>query len=194
MDERAADDEIDRRLRQSFDQMRANLLRRGAEPAAPEVVPEEVVEPSVPAKLFIGPGATFYDDRWRWMDWSGRTRSWSWPAALTFGAWFGYRRMYGWMALYLVWVFVAPALGLLGVPWPILLSAQAGVMLAAGLYGNFLYLLRYRRVARRVVERYGSHEAQVQALAAAGGVDGRSAYLVCAAVTVMAAVTALALD
>ena len=47
-----------------------------------------------PTKTFVGPNGTYYDERWRWMEWRGRSRSWNWSAALTFGGWLAYRRLY----------------------------------------------------------------------------------------------------
>lgn len=170
--------ELEARLRESFGRLRERapgdlgLAGQDPDPGGPEVR-----EPSLPAKLFIGPNATWYDDRWRWMDWRGRRRSWNWAAASTFGAWFGYRRMYGWLPLFGASTLVTVSLGLLGTPLLIPLGLLLGLALFAGLFGNHLYLEHFRRAAGRIAERHEHHEAQVEAIVQAGGVDRRAAWL-----------------
>ena len=59
----------------------------------PALDPDAVV-PFDSTKTFVGPNGTYYDERWRWMEWRGKRRSWNWSAALTFGGWLAYRRLY----------------------------------------------------------------------------------------------------
>lgn len=189
-----ADQDIERQLRASFGRMRT---RAGHEAPVVAGLDEEgglSGEPSVPAKLFIGPNATWYDDRWRWMDWRGKNRSWNSAAAFTFGAWFAYRRMHGWLTLYLVWM-AAMLLALMsGVPAVVPLGLHAGVIVLAGLYGNALYLRHFRRIAREVAERQDSHEAQLAAIATAGGVAPQAAYAVPAGLVALTVAIGLILD
>jgi hypothetical protein len=180
------DEDIERQLRASFGRMRSRASREAPAIAGTDVDDRPAGEPSVPAKLFVGPNATWYDDRWRWMDWRGKSRSWNSAAALTFGAWFAYRRMYGWLVLYLVWISAMLLALMSGVPAVVPLGLQVTVMIAAGLYGNTLYLRHFRRVARDVAQRQGSHEAQLTALAEAGGVTPRVAYAVPAGLIALA--------
>ena len=68
---------------------------------ADQIVAEPGVTPLDSTKTFVGPNGTYYDERWRYMEWRGRSRSWNWAAALSFGGWLAYRRMYAAAALYL---------------------------------------------------------------------------------------------
>jgi hypothetical protein len=130
------------------------------------------------AKAFVGPEGTYYDDRWRWMDWRGHAYSWNWAAALTFGVWLAYRRMYTLAMLRSAWLVLLVALALAGVPLGLLLPAEAIVAVALGMYGNTLYLQHFRRFARDAVRRFEDYRERVAALAAGGGVDRRSAWIV----------------
>lgn len=175
----SADDDLNQQLRQSFARMRTQVAGV-RDSGAPSEAADAAVEPSLPAKLFIGQNATWYDDRWRWMEWRGRSLSWNGAAAASLGIWFGYRRMYRWLAVAMAWLGLVVILALTGVPLRILLSFQALVMLACGLYGNHLYLQHFRRIARGVAETRHTHAAQVQAITAAGGVDQRTAMVAAA--------------
>jgi hypothetical protein len=146
--------------------------------AMPEPAPmEALLEPegtnalAVPAKSFIGPNATYYDDRWRWMHWRGRTRSWNWAAASTFGAWLAYRRMAGAALAHGGWLCLLVALALSGVPVGLLVLAQLVVALGLGLYGNTLYFHHYMRVAEKLSEENQEHETLNAAAASSGGVN-----------------------
>lgn len=186
-------DDLDQQLRQSFARMRSKVAARPDSGPAP-AEPEDVIEPSLPAKLFIGPNATWYDDRWRWMDWRGQAISWNGAAAGSFGVWFGYRRMYGSLALALGWLGLLCILALTGVPLRLLLSVQALAMLGAGLYGNQIYLRHFRRIAREVAETRHTHAAQVQAITAAGGVDRRTPALAGAGVAALVLLVAIVMS
>lgn len=187
-----ADEDIERQLRASFSRMR---VREAEAPPLTELDDATPAgEPSVPAKLFVGPNATWYDDRWRWMDWRGKSRSWNSAAAFTFGGWFAYRRMHRWLALYLAWTAAMLIALLSGTPAVIPLGLQAVVMVLAGLYGNTLYLRHFRRIARDVARGQDSHDAQLAAIAEAGGVAPRLAYAVPAGLIGLALLIALVLD
>ena len=171
------DPDLEARLRESFGRLRDRQIDE-FDLRNPERDPDdEVREPSLPAKLFIGPNATWYDDRWRWMDWRGRRRSWNWAAASTFGTWFGYRRMYGWLLAQALCVLSAVGLILIGLPLLIPLAVLVVASALAGLYGNHLYLRHFRRHAGRIAELHDDHEDQIRAVARAGGVDRRMAWL-----------------
>ncbi|HEX6143660.1 MAG TPA: DUF2628 domain-containing protein [Geminicoccaceae bacterium] len=189
------DPDLELRLRQSFGRLRERGASSLPGPLADgEADPEEPVrEPSVPAKSFIGPNATFYDDRWRWMDWRGQQRSWNWAAATTLGAWFAYRRLYGCLSAFGVLMLLVLTLLMTGVASAIPLGLLLAGMIGAGLYGNFLYLRRYRQVAREIVERYDEHEDQVREIERAGGVDPRAAYAWPAVLTLAALLIAAGL-
>lgn len=130
------------------------------------------------AKAFVGPEGTYYDDRWRWMDWRGHSYSWNWAAALTFGVWLAYRRMYGLAMLRSGWLVLLVGLALAGVPLGLLLPAEAILAVALGMYGNTLYLQHFRRFAANAVRRFEDYRERVAAMAAAGGVDRRTAWIV----------------
>jgi hypothetical protein len=165
---------IKARLKESFERMRDREVGDTQPTDADE---DEVREPSVPAKLFIGPDATWYDDRWRWMEWRRRWRSWNWAAATTFGLWFGYRRMYGWLLAQSLCVLAALALFLIGVPFLVPIALLVASVVLAGIYGNYLYLNRFRRVAGKIARTIDDHESQVEAVERAGGVDRRIVWL-----------------
>ncbi|MGH6943628.1 MAG: hypothetical protein ACREH6_05340 [Geminicoccaceae bacterium] len=154
---------------------RFGRLRQGApETAAPAdhlLLDTEGALPIDSAKTFVGPNGTYYDEQWRWMDWRGRSRSWNWPAALTFGGWLAYRRLYAIAALYLGWLGLMFGLALDGVPLPL---EALGVLVAAvglGAYGNTLYLWHFKRSAWAVAQERSEHEARLAALARVGGTD-----------------------
>lgn len=139
------------------------------------------------AKAFIGPNATYYDDRWRWMHWSDHWRSWNWAAAASFGIWFAYRRMYRYAALVVLWLGLLAALAVSGTPLHELAIAHLVVAVGLGLYGNTLYHLHFLRVARNVARRHPDHAGRVAALNEAGGVDRRAALVMVGTIVVVVA-------
>ena len=144
-------------------------------PAALPAQPDgELVLPVDSAKTFIGPNGTYYDDHWRWMDWMGRTRSWNWAAATTFGGWLAYRRLHRLAALHLAWLGLLLGLALNGVPVPLIGSLLVIAAVVLGLYGNTLYFRRFKRVAVDVGQQHAEHRARLDALAAAGGTSRRA--------------------
>lgn len=147
-------------------------------PAPPPPVQfEPEAEPlGVSPKSFVGPNATYYDDRWRWMDWRGRSRSWNWAAAATFGGWLAYRRMYRSACVYAAWLASLVAAAVAGVPPALLVVALVLAAVALGFYGNKLYFRHFLRLARELGERHPEHEALTRAAVAAGGVDRRAAW------------------
>jgi hypothetical protein len=154
------------------------------EPAPPPIGPAglptppdgELVLPIDSAKTFIGPNGTYYDDHWRWMDWMGRSRSWNWAAATTFGGWLAYRRLYRLAALHLAWLGLLLAAALHGVPLPLIGSLLIAGAVVLGLYGNTLYFRRFKRAAVDVAQRHAEHRARLEALAAAGGTSQRAVW------------------
>jgi hypothetical protein len=142
----------------------------------------EAAEPPVlpfdSTKIFVGPNGTYYDERWRWMEWRGRNRSWNWAAALTQGGWLAYRRLYGAAAVYLAWLGVLLLMLLDGVSLRLTaLLAQIGIAIGLGLYGNRLYRASFRRAALEVAQRHEEYALRVSALAGRGGVDRRAAWV-----------------
>jgi hypothetical protein len=152
----------------------------------------ELVLPIDSAKTFIGPNGTYYDDQWRWMDWMGRTRSWNWAAAATFGGWLAYRRLYRLAGLHLVWLGLLLAAGLNGVPVPLIGALLVAGAVLLGLYGNTLYFRRFKRAAVDVGQRHAEHRARLEALAAAGGTS-RWAVLALAGAGALVAILVVAL-
>jgi hypothetical protein len=137
---------------------------------------ETVVLPFDSAKTFVGPNGTYYDERWRWMEWRDHNQSWNWAAALSLGGWLAYRRLYGAMALHLGWLGLLMILAVNGVPLTLLAVLQLGMAVTIGLYGNLMYRQFFRRVALRVARDHQEHAARVAALADAGGTDRRAVY------------------
>lgn len=133
------------------------------------------------AKTFIGPHGTYYDERWRWMEWRGENRSWNWAAALSFGGWMAYRRFYHHAAFHLVWLGLLVLLALNGTSLRFLAVVQLAVAVWVGLYGNTWYQQRFRQAAAAAAQVSGGHEARLEALARAGGVDRRAVWLLAAA-------------
>jgi hypothetical protein len=142
--------------------------------AAPSGVPPAAQPPSkVPvdsSKTFVGHNGTYYDESWRWMDWRGTRQSWNWPAALTFGHWFAYRRLHLFAGLHLLWLAGLTAAAVNDIP---LIALAALLLLAVGLtgvYGNTLYFFAFRRAVDHVTEHgEGSYQERRGQLAAAGG-------------------------
>ena len=155
--------------------------REDAPRAAPVAVPlvEEPGE-AIAAKPFIGPHATYYDDRWRWMDWRGRRRGWNWPAATTCGVWLAYRKMYRWAVVYLAIFSLFVVLAAAGVPLRLLGVLFIGANVVLGTYANMLYFQHFRRVARLVGNHHADFRTTAAALATAGGVDPAGARLMVA--------------
>lgn len=160
------------------DQVNENLrqfwrLRRHAEDERPTVADQYVAESGITPldsnKTFVGPNGTWYDERWRYMEWRGRSRSWNWAAALSFGGWLAYRKMYASAMLYLAWLGLLLGLAINGVALWLLAAALLVAALALGNYGNALYLACFRRAALRAAQSEGQHEDRLAALARAGG-------------------------
>ncbi|HLT02586.1 MAG TPA: DUF2628 domain-containing protein [Geminicoccaceae bacterium] len=139
------------------------------------------------AKTFVGANATHYDESWRLMEWRDRNHSWNWAAALTFGGWLAYRRLYGYAALHVVWLGLLLLLAVNGVPLLPLASLQLAVVLLLGVYGNALYRRSFRKAATAAAEREGEHPARLALLRAAGGVDVRAPWIMAGAVVVLGA-------
>lgn len=163
----ASPDQVNERLRQFW------RLRRHAEPSritfADQYVDEPDIQPVDSTKTFVASNGTYYDERWRFMEWRNRRRSWNWAAALSFGGWLAYRRMYVAAALFLLWLGLLVVLAVNGVLlWP-LGVALAAALFALGSYGNALYMLRYRRAALEAAQGDGQHQDRLAALARAGG-------------------------
>ena len=143
-------------------------------PVTPSGVPPPAAVPSkLPidsAKTFVGLNGTYYDESWRWMDWRGTRRSWNWPAALSFGHWFAYRRLYGFATAHLL-LFAGLAAAIVNnFPIIALILPVLAMIGLAGVYGNTLYFLSFRRAVNRVTERSeGSYDQRRGQLAASGG-------------------------
>ncbi|MEZ5935100.1 MAG: hypothetical protein R3F54_24855 [Alphaproteobacteria bacterium] len=171
---------------------RATLGLLARPQAAPSGVPPAAEPPSkVPvdsSKTFVGHNGTYYDESWRWMDWRGTRQSWNWPAALTFGHWFAYRRLHLFAGLHLLWLAGLAAAAVNDIPLivlPALLLLMVGL---AGVYGNTLYFFAFRRAVDHVTQHgEGSYEERRGQLAAAGGTSVLSLCLM--AVLSLAAVT-----
>lgn len=149
---------------------------------APTGVPPAAEPPNkVPvdsSKIFVGRNGTFYDESWRWMDWRGTYRSWNWPAALTVGHWFAYRRLYKLAGLFLMSI---AGLAIAAVNQvPIIAVGAAAILLAglSGLYANILYFQVFRKAVAHVTENgEGSYRELNDQLAAAGGVNRRAPFV-----------------
>jgi Protein of unknown function (DUF2628) len=163
----ASPEQVNERLRQFW------RLRRHAEPAeitfADQCIDEPEITPVDSTKTFVGTNGTYYDEQWRFMEWRSRRRSWNWAAALSFGGWLAYRRMYAAAALFVIWLGGLVALAVNGVPLWLLVVAQAAVLIALGSYGNVLYMRRFRRAAVQAAQGDGQHQDRLAALARAGG-------------------------
>ncbi len=153
---------------------------QGAPAGEPDLIPIDS------AKTFVGPNGTYYDERWRWMEWRGLARSWNWPAALTFGAWLAYRRLYRWAALYVAWLGWLVVMAMNGASLRFLAVAQLAIALAFGAYGNTLYLQHFRQMARKIGRQQCEHGARLCALADSGGVDRPAVWCMVAAGVVIA--------
>jgi hypothetical protein len=151
------------------------------DPAPAALTVAEAAEPAVlpfdSTRVFVGPNDGYYDERWRWMEWRGRNRSWNWAAALSFGGWLAYRRLYAAAAAYLAWLGMLVLMVLHHVFLPLTVVAQLVVAVAVGLYGNRLYQASFRRAALEVAKRHEEYALRVDALAARGGVDRRAVWL-----------------
>jgi hypothetical protein len=172
-------EQVNERLRQFW------RLRRHAEPAditfADQYVEEPGVIPLDSSKTFVGTNGTYYDERWRYMEWRSRRRNWNWAAALSFGGWLAYRRMYLAATLVVIWVGLLVALAVNGVlVWPLVI-AQVGALLALGGYGNALYMMQFRRAALEAAQRDGLHQDRLDALARSGGTSRLAVYLMAVA-------------
>lgn len=163
---------------------RTDAARRLVGLAGVDVDPAASVLPLDVSRTFVGPNATYYDECWRLMEWRGRNRSWNWPAALTFGGWLAYRRLYGYALLHSIWLGVLLLLAMRGTSTLLLAPLQVVLALLLGLYGNSLYRRRFRKAAMAAAQHEGGHAARLAALAAAGGVDRRAAWILVFALVV----------
>lgn len=166
-----------------------------AKPAPAEMPPPPEAQQKVPidsSKTFVGHNGNYYDESWRWMDWRGTNRSWNWPAALSFGHWFAYRRLYLFAGLHLVWLAGLAAAAVNDIP--ILGLALLAILMVglAGVYGNKLYFRAFRRAVDHVTRNgEGSYEELRGQLADAGGTR-TAAPCIMAAVTIASIASALA--
>jgi hypothetical protein len=164
---------------------RFGRLRRPPAAEPPSLLAERqspaAVVPVDSAKTFVGPNGTYYDERWRWMEWRGLNRSWNWAAALTLGGWFAYRKFYVLAALYLGWLGLLFALAVDGTSLRLLLVVQLIVAVVVGYYGNTLYQLRFRQMSWKVARQHDDHAARLAALAEAGGVNRRAVWVMATA-------------
>jgi hypothetical protein len=171
----ASPDQINERLRQFW------RLRRHAEPERTTLADQYIDEPEITpidsTKTFVGINGTYYDERWRFMEWRNKRRNWNWAAATSFGGWLAYRRMYLAAALFVVWIGLLVALAVNGVLiWPLAI-AQVSALLALGSYGNALYMAKFRREALRAAQGDGQHQDRLEALARSGGTSRLAVYL-----------------
>ena len=171
----ASPEQVNERLRQFW------RLRRHAEPSeitfADQYIDEPEIMPVDSTKTFVGANGTYYDERWRFMEWRDRRRNWNWAAALSFGGWLAYRRMYAAAALFVLFLGLLVALAVNGVLlWP-LAVAQLAALLALGAYGNVLYMMRFRRAALEAAQGDGEHQDRLDALARAGGTSRPAVWL-----------------
>lgn len=179
------DDGHGERLARRFGHLRRPQVSE-PDPAIADQVQRALV-PVDSAKTFVGPNGTYYDERWRWMEWRGLNRSWNWAAALTFGGWLAYRRFYVLAALYLGWLGLLLMLALGGAPLRFVAVLALIVAALVGFYGNVLYQQRFRRMSWKVAEQHDDHAARLKALADAGGVDARAVWLMALAGGALAA-------
>lgn len=164
--------------------------------AEPGAAVDEATEtiPIDSAKTFIGINGTYYDESWRWMEWRGQTVSWNWAAALSFGGWLAYRRLYALAGANLAWLSLLIALAINGAPLRLLAVAQIAAGIVLGCYGNTLYMHQFRRAAATAARGGGEFDDRLARLARVGGTDSRAVYfLFAAAAGVAAALTFLTL-
>jgi len=166
------------------------------EPIGPLGVPPAAKPPDkVPidsSKTFVGPNGTFYDEAWRWMDWRGAKRSWNWSAALSFGHWFAYRRLYGHAGAYVVWLVCLAAALVNNLHVGVVAGLLILSLILVGFYTNTLYLLVFKNAVAEVTENgEGSYDDLRQQLADAGGVNPNAPWYM-AGLTVMGIGMALA--
>jgi hypothetical protein len=145
------------------------------------------------SKTFVGPNGTYYDESWRWMDWRGTRRSWNWSAALSFGHWFAYRRLYWIAGLYLVWLGGLAAAAVNDAPILLLAVLALAMVGLTGAYANSLYFQAFRRAVSHVTEKgEGDYQELKGQLAAAGGADPTAPFAM-AAMTLATIAAALGL-
>lgn len=128
-------------------------------------------------RAFLGDNATYYDEKWRWMDWRGARTSWNAAAAVGFGFWLAYRRMYGLAAIQLVWLSVLVLMYAVGFPWFMPLVLHGLVAWQFGRFANWIYYQHFIRVAQNVYKRYtGPNDRETQ-LRAAGGTNTTAPFV-----------------
>lgn len=168
--------------RRSFGRLRLARESAAVNGQASLLAPQaDAILPVDSVKTFVGPNGTYYDERWRWMEWRGRNRSWNWAAALTLVGWLAYRRLYWFAALGLGWLAVMVLMALNGAPLRLVAALHVATAIGLGLYGNTLYQQRFRQMAWRVARDHEDHATRLKALAEAGGVDRRAAWIIAVA-------------
>lgn len=121
------------------------------------------------ARAFVGYDAQYYDERWRWLDWSGKLVAWNGLAGLLGPAWFAYRKMWLYSLLALLWVGLLCAALAIGFPpaTPLILYGLSALGFAA--YGTILYRVHYVHITGRVFRKVEGTEAREAKLRARGG-------------------------
>ncbi|WGF86843.1 DUF2628 domain-containing protein [Marinivivus vitaminiproducens] len=122
-------------------------------------------------RAFLGENATYYDEKWRWMDWRGARTSWNAAAAGAFGFWLAYRRMYGLASIQLGWLAVLVLMYAVGFPWFVPLVLHALVAWQFGRFANWIYYQHFIHTAQKVYKRYTGPDERERQLRAAGGIN-----------------------
>jgi hypothetical protein len=186
----AADPEVLRSNLRAFGRLRqradADDALRDTGQGAGATARSEVL-PIDSTKTFVGPDTTYYDERWRSMEWRETGRSWNWAAALSLGGWLAYRRLYDHAVLHAVWLTLLILLALSGTPLKLLVPIQLVVAVVVGVYGNAWYRTRFRRAAEAAGRHDGEYPAQLAVLAAAGGTSRRAVWILIAAMLAVSA-------
>ncbi len=122
---------------------------------------------------FVGPNFEVYRRKWHLDEGGDATGTWNWPAFLCGAFWMLHRKMYGVAGLWLLGVLLVSLLeGLLGIPDGISLLLNFAFPVAAGAWGNQLYLRHTERLILQIRSSHagGSHALRAE-LALRGGTN-----------------------
>ncbi len=98
-------------------------------------------------------------------------------AAVPFGGWLGYSRMYRLAAAHAVVLSGVGWLAVSGGPLELVGLLLVVLALALGFYGNTLYFKHFGYIHRTLSKRHQDQAGLVDAIARAGGVDARAGWL-----------------
>lgn len=111
--------------------------------------------------------------------------SWNWAAFLFAPFWLAYRKMYGWLAIFLVADTIAEGIGTMSVVVGILL--KIAIIVIVGIFGNCIYLSHCKKKINSINSELEDYENKDEVTKANGGTSGLSVVIFFLAIIIFVA-------